>query len=92
MNASHQNFISDTSNAARKLLDMIGELSQLDVLWSGTPNYDGLITQGEIDTVPGFTGAGLTTTHLADAEFALATIKGTLNGALPALTVLARLP
>lgn len=92
MNASHQNFISDSGNAAQKLLDMIGELQQLDVLWAGSPNYDALITQGEIDTVPTFTGAGLTTTHLADAEFALASIKTTLTNALPALTVLARLP
>lgn len=87
---AHQNFISDTSQQCQKLLDMYGDLSQLNVLWAGSPNYDALITQGEIDTVPSL--AGLTTTHLADAEFALATIKDTISNALVALTVLANLP
>jgi hypothetical protein len=48
--------------------------------------------QGEIDTVPAFVNAGLTAANLADAEAALSSIKNTLNGALVALTLLARLP
>jgi hypothetical protein len=93
METVHQNFVSDTSKVAKTLLDeLYSKMVQLDALWAGAPNYDALITQGEIDEVPSFLGAGLTTTHLADAEFALATIKNTITNALPALTVLANLP
>jgi hypothetical protein len=92
MEAVHQNFISNTSNVTKTLLDDIySKLVQLDTLWAGSPNYDGLITQGEIDEVPSFVGAGLTATQLGDAQFALATIKNTMTNAMPALVVLANL-
>jgi hypothetical protein len=92
MEAAHQKFISDTSAQAKKLLEMYGDLAQLNVLWAGSPNYDALIDQTAINTVPSFAGAGLTATNLADAEFILATIKGNIESALVALTVLANLP
>jgi hypothetical protein len=87
---AHQDFVSDTAKACKALLDQYGALQQLNVLWAGSPDYDALITQGEIDEVPSF--AGLTATQLADAEFALASIKDTITNALPALTVLSNLP
>lgn len=92
MEQAHQNFVSQTAYRAKIMLDQYGPLSQLNVLWAGAPNYDALITQAEIDSVPSFAGAGLTTQTLADAEFALATIRTTIENALPSLTVLANLP
>jgi hypothetical protein len=92
MNASHQNLISASSNTAKRLLEIMGELGQENVLYHGSPNYKVLITQGEIDTVPALVGAGLTKTMLDDAEFALAAVNTTLTNALVALTMLARLP
>lgn len=92
METVHQNFISRMSNEARTMLDQYGALSQQNVLWSGTPDYQHLITQAEIDSVPSFNGANLTTQNLADAAYALEQIRGILTNALPALTVLANLP
>jgi hypothetical protein len=86
---AHQNFISQSGAQAKKLLDMYGDLQQINVLWAGSPDYDTLITQGEIDEVESF--AGLTAAQLADAEFAMATIKDTITNALPALAVLSNL-
>ncbi len=92
MEIVHQNFISTVAFNARIAMDRYGELTQQNVLWSGSPNYDELITQEEIDTVERFHGAGLTTQHLADAVYALEQIRGILTNAMPALTVLAKLP
>lgn len=74
------------------MLSRLGPLLELNTLWAGSPNYDALITQAEIDSVPAFVDAGLTAQELADGLFALAVIKDTINNALPALTVLARMP
>jgi hypothetical protein len=87
---AHQDFISDSAEQCKALLDLYGPLVLLNVLWAGSPNYDALITQNEIDEVTSF--AGLTAGQLADAQFAMATIKDTITNALPALTVLANLP
>lgn len=92
MNTRQQSFIRDSQTESDFMLSRLGPLLQLNTLWAGSPNYDGLITQQEIDSVPEFVAAGLTVQELADAEFALATIKDTINNALPALTVLAKLP
>lgn len=93
MSAAHQNFISNTSGQAKILLDqMLGQLEQLNELWAGSSGYNTAITQEEIDSVPSFAGAGLTSQNLADAEFILATIMGNIMNALQALTMLANLP
>jgi hypothetical protein len=91
LSVPQQQFVKDTGRASQIVLDIYGLLTQLDVLWAGTPNYDALITQGEIDATPALAGQGLTATTLGDAEFALASIKTTVTNALPALTVVARL-
>lgn len=91
-NPAFANFISRTGQASKTQLDQIGTLSQLDVLWAGAADYDALITQAEIDEFPSFVAAGLTAAQLGDALFALATIRNTINNALPALTMLANLP
>ena len=92
MPAAHQNFISTSGNQCKALLDLLGMLEQLNTLWAGTPNYQGLIDQAEIDSVPAFAGAGLTTQTLADAEFALANTMTGIHNAIVALTVLGTLP
>lgn len=92
MNNAHQNFISDESGLAKRILAEYGELSQQNVLWAGTPNYDELITQEDIDSVVTLAGAGLTTTQLADACYALEQVRGILTNAMPSLTILAKLP
>lgn len=91
-NPAFANLISRTGQASKTQLDQIGTLSQLDVLWAGAADYDALITQAEIDEFPSFVAAGLTAAQLGDALFALATIRNTINNALPALTMLANLP
>lgn len=90
--AVHQNFISRDAQLAKKLLDLYGELQTQNTLWAGTPNYDAEITQAVIDSVPSFLESELTTTTLADARFAMATIMTTITNALPALTEMSRLP
>lgn len=92
MSTVHQNFISRTSYTSKRLLELYGELQQLNTLWAGSPDYDAEITQADIDSVPSFADAELTTAVLGDAEFALATIMGTITSALPALVEVAALP
>lgn len=92
MSSAHQNFVSKTSNEAKRLLEFFAQETQLNVLWAGAPNYDQLITQQDIDSVASFAGAGLTTQNIADAQFAMATINTTIQNALVALTILANLP
>jgi hypothetical protein len=84
MALEHTKFVAASSRTAAKLLDLIGELSQENVLFNGAPNYKSAITQPILDATPG----GLTVQQLADAEFAKASILTTLNGALPALAIL----
>jgi hypothetical protein len=94
LNSHQSNFISDSAQIAKKLLDLEGQLDQLNVLWAGSPNYKAGIIQADIDLIPGFTGlttsAAGTVGTLPDAEFAMANILTTIKGALVALTVLAR--
>lgn len=92
MSSAHQNFVSDEGRLAKVFLSEYGDLAQQNVLWAGTPNYQNLITQEEIDSVPSFLGAGLTKPQLTDACYALEQVRTLLTNALPALTVLAKLP
>ena len=91
MDAVLQSFISKAAQHARAELALYGELAQQNVLWAGTPDYQGRITQDAIDEVPSFAGAGLTAEQLADAVYALEQIRGIMTDALPALAVLAGL-
>jgi hypothetical protein len=91
LTAGEANFISNTAKAAKILMDeFYGLETQNNQLYAGAADFDTTITQGDLDSVASF--GGLTTTQVADASFALATILGTINSALQALTVLARLP
>lgn len=88
----HQDFISRDSQLAKQLLALYGQLQTQNTLYAGTPNYDAEITQANIDTIPAFLDAELTTTTIADARFAMATIMTTITNALPALAEMAALP
>ncbi len=91
LTAGEANLVSFTSKAAKILLDQFYSLeTQNNQLYAGAADMDTTITQADLDSVAAF--GGLTTTQLADASFAMATILGTINSALQALTVLARLP
>lgn len=87
-----KNYVSTESNIIKILLSQYGDMSQQNVLWAGSPDYQHSITQDDLNSVPSFMDAGLTTQQLADASYAVEQIRGILTAQLPALTVLAKLP
>ena len=91
MNAPQQNLVSKTGQLCKQLLEMKGVIDQIDVLYSGTPNWDDLITQGEIDEVPSFLETGLTAINVADAVYILKLVRDNVNSNLVAMTMLANL-
>lgn len=84
--AQKQDFVTNSRNACATLLNMYEALKELDTLWAGTSDYDTLVDQAFLDSVASF--GGLTTTQLADAEFALSTIKGQIESSYVALLIL----
>jgi hypothetical protein len=88
MTAARKQFVVRTSSEVKALMSLYTELCQLNALWAGAPNFDDLITQADLDEVAEFSGVGLTAQQLADAEYALASIKSTIEGALVPLAVL----
>lgn len=92
MEAPQQNLISNTGKATRVILGLLEAINELDVLYNGSPQWAALITQPEIDSVPSFHAAGLTTTNIADAIYNLKLIKVQAESNLPALIILASLP
>lgn len=91
MTPAEETFIAKTIASVKALMLLYGTLQELDTLWAGSPNYDGTIDQAAIDSVPTLNGA-LTLQQLSDAEFALAAIKNTITGTLPAMSVIDVLP
>lgn len=91
MNAPQQNLVSKTGQLCSRLLEMKGTIDQIDVLYSGSPNWDSLITDGEIAEVPSFVEAGLTAANVADAVYILKLIRDNVNSNLPAIVMLANL-
>lgn len=92
MPSAHYTFLRDGRSAAQAMLQQLGPLLELDTLWNGTPNYDGLITQAEIDSVTSLYEAGYTTTEIADAFYALSLIKTAITDHIAALARLSDLP
>lgn len=91
MNAPQQNLVSKAGQLCSQLLEMKGTIDQIDVLYSGSPNWDDLITQGEIDEVGSFAEAGLTAANVADAVYILKLIRDNINSNLPAMVMMANL-
>lgn len=91
MNAPQQNLVSKAGNLCKQLLEMKGVIDQIDVLYSGSPNWDSLITDSEIAEVGSFVEAGLTAANVADAVYILKLVRDNVNSNLPAMVVMANL-
>lgn len=89
MNAPQQDLISRTGRVCKQLLDLKGTIDQIDVLYSGSPDWDSLITQPEIDEVASFLQANLTVANVADTIYILKLIRDNVNSNLPAMVMLA---
>ena len=90
LTALEQDYISNNAKICKALMDQYTPIKEGDTFWNGTPAFSTSLTQGDIDTVPSL--AGLTTTHLADAQTALNNVKTAMDNAFVALSVLANLP
>jgi hypothetical protein len=89
--APQQDFISDIGTICKALLDMQGTIQHFDILYNGSPDWDTLITDEEIDGVPLFAALGLTAANVADVIFQLNAIRTTVQtGNLPAMVVLSK--
>ncbi len=86
------NFVNKSAIAAQALLDLYGDLSQLNTLWAGTPDYQHGIVQADLNSVPAFADCGLTVAQLTEVEYAIGQIVGLLSSKLPDLSVLANIP
>lgn len=92
MNAPQQNMISKTGSVCKALLELMNQIERIDILYSGAPNWDDLITNEAIATVPSFVAAGLTATIVADAVYQIKLIRQqVLGGNLPAMVLMAEL-
>lgn len=92
MDAPQQNLISQASQQAKALLGLYELSRELDTLYEGAPNWQSLITQDAINSVPSFVAAGLTVADVSATIFILKTINAqidTIN--LPAFIKLAHL-
>ena len=93
MNAPQSNLISKTGNVCKALLDLMGSIERMDILYSGTPNWDELITGGgDCFRAVVAAAAGLTTAILADAIYQIKLVRQhVITGNLTALTLMAEL-
>lgn len=89
--APQQNMIVDVGAICQKILDVQGSISEIDILYNGTPDWDTLITDEEINGIPSFAAIGLTAQDVADAIYQLNQIRTQVNtGNLPAMVLLAQ--
>lgn len=87
-----QDLISKVGKACKALLDIQSDIQLIDILYNGTPNWDTLITQDDIDEVGSFEAVGLTVADVADAIYQLNLIRNQVqSGNLPAMVKLSQL-
>ena len=92
MDAPQQNLVSSTGNVCKALLELMDDIERIDILYSGTPNWDALITDPAIAEVPSFVAAGLTAQIVADAVYQIKLVRQQVTtGNLPALVLMAEL-
>lgn len=92
MNAPQQNLISRTGQVCKTLVELMDDIERIDILYSGAPNWDDLITDEAIGTVPSFVAAGLTAAIVADAIYQVKLVRQqVITGNLPAMVLLAEL-
>ena len=92
LGSQQQNLISKTGLVCKDLLELMGTIERIDILYSGTPNWAALITDREIATVPSFVAAGLTAQRVADAIYQIKMVRNQVTtGNLPTLVLMAEL-
>ena len=92
MESPQQNLISNTGQVSKALLDLMSAIERIDILYSGSPNWDDLITDQTIAEVPSFAAAGLTAAIVADAIYQIKAVRTQVTtGNLPALVLMAEL-
>jgi hypothetical protein len=92
MQPPQQNMISRTGQVCKNLFDLMDDIERIDILYSGSPNWDELITNETIATVPSFVAAGLTAAILSDAIYQIKLVRQQVTtGNLPAMGLLAEL-
>lgn len=91
LTAEQEKMIVRAAQSAAKLFEDLGNLTQVNELWFGTPNWQNLITDEELMEITAFADAGLTKAKLADGIYQLSAIRNQiLTGNLPALALLAQ--
>lgn len=91
MDAPQQDLVSRVGTLCKQLLEMSGEVEQIDVLFNGDANWDALITDATIANVPSFDAAGITAANVADAIFILKTARAAAYSNLPAVVIMGNL-
>lgn len=92
MPSPQQDFITRVSNQSAVFLEMRNLLDQFDVLWYGDGDYDTLITQESIDSIPSFVDAGMTVSDVAEAVYSLKQVLLVIEDRKVPLTIMANLP
>ena len=92
MEAPQQNLISKTGTVCKQLVELMDDIEHIDILYSGSPNWDDLITDEAIATVPSFVAAGLTAQTVADAIYQIKLVRQQITtGNLPAMVLMGEL-
>lgn len=92
LGAPQQNLVTEVGQLCAQLLEMSGQIEQIDVLFNGAEaNWDALITDAELATIPSFDGAGITAANVADAIFILKTARAAAYSNLPAVVIMGNL-
>lgn len=90
LSTAQLNFTRSAQQIARQLLDMRAKVAELQVLYSGTPDFDTAIDQTDLDA--NFPESGATEQAFDDGLYAMGLIKTDIDNAASALTILANLP
>jgi len=92
LTVEQENLIVKVGVICAKLLEMQTDMIQVNELWNGSPDWDTLITDENIQAMSSLAGVGLTKTKLADAIYQVELIRQQiLTGNLPAVVLLAQL-
>jgi hypothetical protein len=92
MESPQQNLISKTGQVCKTLLELMDDIERIDILYSGSPNWNELITDETIAEVDSFVACGLTAQDVADAVWIIKQVRVQINANLPPLVVMAELP
>lgn len=92
LSAAENTFLHEAKTEAQMQLLRLGQLTKLDALWAGAPDYDTTITQADLDGVTSLAESEYTIAEITEALYALGVIKNTILDKLPYLSRLADLP